>query len=185
MKGKKWHKTDLLLCWKTPLCSARNSLFDGAGDPSKSGRKSQPRKTVLPGIRQLVGAGAKIQMHIFSLPSIFVYFVSFIHSFRNKYWEPPSCPEWWSWYKANYTCQKCAMVNDGLREKYPDLETQRKHEQNHLSLFIIHCTFHSSQKRCKWWVCDEKQRAAISAGHLWLPALLSPKLQRGTFLGGK
>lgn len=157
------------------------------GTPTKSVRKPQPRKVVLPGIRQLVAVGAKTHMHTFSLPSIICMFciICIIHSFRNKYWEPPLCPELWSWGKANRTYQKCAMINDGLSEHYLDLETQGKHEQNHLSLFIIHCTFHRSQKRCKWWVCDEKQGVAISADHLWLPALLAPKLQRGTFLGSK
>lgn len=59
----------------------------GQGPPSKSVRKPQPRQVVLPGIRQLVGAGGKIHMHTFSLPSInciFCIIVSFIHSFTHS-----------------------------------------------------------------------------------------------------
>lgn len=68
--------------------------------------------------------------------------------------------------RQNCTYQKCVMVSDGLNENDPDLETQGEHQQDHLSLLIIHSIFHTSQKRCRWQACDEKLGAAILAGQL-------------------
>lgn len=58
------------------------------------------------------------------------------------------------------------MANDGPNQNYPDLETPHEHQQDHLSLLIIHFVFHTNQERCRWGASDEKLVTEISAGHL-------------------
>lgn len=89
--------------------------------------------------------------HIFSLYQ--ALYNSFIHSFTHSKTSighhlcSNHCDHG---ARQNCTYQKCVVVNDGLNENYPDLETQGEQQQDHLSLLIIHSVFHTSQKRCRW-----------------------------------
>ena len=76
------------------------------------------------------------------------------------------------------------MANHGLNEDDRNLETLQWHQQDHLSLLVIHRVCHFTQDRHSCGAADEKLMAAISADHLWLPALPSAERLRGTFLSG-